>query len=86
MGELRWKRWNGDGAVRDMKIEPWEWVGMGVAPRPRGPWRVFLYHVGHGLVMGYPAVDILSFAWRNRKNTFGETWEKAQREQYLEER
>lgn len=84
-GEVSWKRWNGDGATRYVEIEPWEWVGLGVAPRPRGPLRVFVYHLGHGLVMGYPLHDILVFAWRNRKTSFGETWVNAQRERYYED-
>lgn len=43
------------------------WIHLGIAPRPRTTWEVILYHIGNGLVMQYPLLSILSFAWQNRR-------------------
>lgn len=81
---LRWKRWNGDSGERQMPSQPWDWLGMGMAPVPRGPWRTFLYSLGHGLCMGYPLIDVLVFAIRNRHH-FSEEWVELRKEQFLED-
>lgn len=81
---IGWKRWNGDSAQRQVSEKPWDWVGLGVAPVPRGTLRVFLYHLGHGLVMGYPILDVVVFAWRHR-NGFDKKWREKTKEQYLED-
>lgn len=57
---------------------------MGTAPVPQGPLQVFKYHLGHGLVMGYPIIDVLAFSWKNR-NAFGPDWVAKTRSEYLED-
>lgn len=44
------------------------WMRLGVCPAPRTTWETIRYHAGHGLVMGYPLLRILWFAWRNRRS------------------
>lgn len=60
------KRWDGHWWHRIPNDE--RFVSLGICPAPAGPWQTFRYHVLHGLLMGYPLVSILRFAWRNRRS------------------
>jgi hypothetical protein len=76
---VRFGHWRGGlGTVRRPVGDwPWpastqrharDWLELGWAPRPRSVAEGFRYHLGHGLVMGYPLLSVLAFAWRNRGN------------------
>lgn len=43
----------------------WLWVGYIPTPRNRAAW--FLYHVVHGLAMGYPVFKVLLYAACNTR-------------------
>ena len=47
-------------------LTPAGWLGLGLCPEPQTTGQTIRYHIGHGLVMQYPFVSILRFAWRNR--------------------
>lgn len=44
------------------------YVFLGFAPTPRTPWRTFLHHLAHGVMMGYRLWPSLRFAWRHRRS------------------
>jgi hypothetical protein len=43
-----------------------KWVTLGFAPVPQTVSKGFWHHVWHGLLVGYPLLEVLAFAWRNR--------------------
>lgn len=44
------------------------WLYLGIAPTPQTTWQTVRYHVLHGLIMRYPLLSVLRFAWRNRNS------------------
>lgn len=42
------------------------WMTLGVAPIPRTTAQTLRYHIGHGLVMGYPVRHVLAWSWTHR--------------------
>ena len=59
---------------REVPRDP-SWTFMGIAPTPKTTWQTIRYHVLHGLIMRYPILSILRFAWQNR-HSFEEVWDE----------
>lgn len=44
-----------------------DWERLGWCPTPRTRWGWFRQHLLEGLLMRYPVLDVIVFAWRNRE-------------------
>ena len=55
-----------EGVVYIEQLDSKKWLHMGHAKRPRTKYGWFKYHVLHGLMMGFPLLPVLWYAWRNR--------------------
>ncbi len=53
-----------DGVYIKLLDDP-AWLHMGWVPTPTTRLGWFVYHVIHGLLMRYPAWDVLVWSWKN---------------------
>lgn len=61
-----WVRWTGK-TKRDWREARWYEMDFPMPNPGSSSARWIRYHIGLGLACGYPLVDILVFAWRNRQ-------------------
>lgn len=46
---------------------PKEWINVGFVPRPTTRFGRFMYHMAHGIAMGYPFHRVVAFSLINTK-------------------
>jgi hypothetical protein len=51
------------------------WFPLGIAPLPETTWQTFVYHICHGLIMHYPLISCIAYAWKYRDSFNKETIE-----------
>ncbi len=55
-----------EGVYYIEQLDSEKWLHMGHVKRPRTKWGWFRYHVLHGLIMGFPVLSVVVYAWRNK--------------------
>jgi len=64
-----------DGNLWVKQREQPGWMEMGIIPIPQSRWRVFLYHLCHGLLMHYPLHEVIWFSIRYCNPAEWRTWD-----------